>query len=78
MFASTRYPKMPAPNFRDGSTPTYNDLGYYEIYKDQDTMTYRSIEQDKEIAKLKFELQEKQKTTKLRLENLIAYYYKRN
>lgn len=50
---------------------------YSEIYKDFNTGAIKTKQQDYEIRQLKKKLEDKEVEKKMRLDNLIAYYYKR-
>lgn len=72
--SSTFYPRV-------GYTFEYGDgtsqMEYEEVYRDVNSMSVRTRHQDKEINRLKDELKEKKIERTKKLENLIAYYYKR-
>lgn len=57
--------------------PTTGVTEYDEIYKDHNTMTYRSKKQDREIQRLNEQLENKKQTAERDLKSLIAYYYKK-
>jgi hypothetical protein len=77
-YTSFRYPRlsdyMGVSTFR--GEPTL--MEYDEVYKDPNTLRVYTKHQAEEIHKLKAQLEEKLTEKKIKLENLIAYYYKRS
>lgn len=61
----------------DGELPCSN-MEYEDVVYCPDTMTYKTASQEKEIRRLKEELENKKMERKKSLESIISYFYKRN
>ena len=65
---------IPRARYMDGTTDVLRGT---ELYDDPNSMSVRTRQQDKEIQELQNKLKDKAKEDKMKLDNLIAYYYKR-
>ena len=73
-----KMPIIPAPSVRSGhdfDTPTVTE--YDEVIFDYRTNRYLTLSQQKEIYALQDELKKQNEEKKMKLKNIIGYYYKR-
>lgn len=77
MAYSIRLPKVGYARASFGAEISTADMGYEEVMYCPETMEYKTVTQEREIIKLRKELEEKKVDRRKSLDNIISYFYKK-
>lgn len=72
-----RLPKVGYARASFGAEISTADMGYEEVIYCPETIGYKTVTQEREIIKLRKELEEKKVDRRKSLDNIISYFYKK-